>query len=128
MSRVQKPTGRVKASNVDEIKHVVSPGATVAVAFITTCGALLLKRFFSLSDRRAARLEVAERYENAYRILSYWARQFKQSVASVDALRDDANHGNTYALQRLHELAIEPTPLDALERYVEGVGELPDGD
>lgn len=106
----------------------ITPTSTVLVAFITTCGALIVKRYFSLSDRRTRRDELCDRYENAYGILAFWSRQFKQSVVSIDSLRNDPTHGDEYALMRLRELATEPTPLEQLDRYIQGVEDLPDGD
>lgn len=106
----------------------ITPWSAVFVAFITTCGALVLKRQFSLADRRTKQDERCERYENAYRVLTFWVRQHMQTILTIDTLRQDAAFGDVYALGRLRELAQEETPLEPLERYVEGVAELPLGD
>lgn len=110
------------------LSGTITPTSAVIIAFITTCGALLVKRHFSLADRRTQHEEQCERWENGYRILSFWARQHWQNILSLDTLREDPNYGTTYALMRLREMASEETPLEKLDAYVEGRADLPGGE
>lgn len=97
----------------------------VAVAFITTAGtvlALSLKRWWDVADRRrdgnANEREECERYRVAFRELLHYARQVKQSVVAIEAIR--AQNPN-YAMARLTELAHESNEIfDRLCDYVAG--------
>lgn len=99
--------------------QILTPLNSIIIAFITVCGTLVLRRRFTLQDRRQSRENRCDRIEIGYHILYNWSFYYLSMIRQVDHLRKEGRVDDEYVSHRVSEIASSNPPHERIDKYIQ---------